>query len=257
MIILNNYECPILFTQECIFKIQNLLSNIDAAIENKNNLAEKNEEQLLSFDDENITKISNDLIEYIGNKIDTLKKNKNFDNSVLKSLQYMLIAFIDEKFITKNWPGRIYWQNESLEKKVFQSRLAGDVFFENCKNIIANRDYKYRELSYCYYLCLSSGFRGKYHSYESQFEIDQIKTLLYQFYSENKIDIKYNIDGVIPQSSLLIKSNIDENTKQRKISYSFLLVNFILITIFLIGSCYIWFSNTGFIAKSINILTNF
>ncbi len=257
MMISNNYECPILFTQECIFKIQNLLCDIDNAIENKNNLTEKNDEKLFSFDEENTIKISNDLIEYIGNKIDTLKKNKNYDNSVLKSLQYMLLAFIDEKLITKNWPGRIYWQNESLEKKVFQSRVAGDVFFDNCKNIIINRDYKYRELAYCYYLCISSGFRGKYHSYESQFNIDQTKTLLYQFYSENKIEIKYNIDGIIPQSSLLIKSNIDENIKQRKISYSLLLVNFILITTFIIGSCYIWFSNTGLIAKSINFLTNF
>ncbi|KAB8031914.1 DotU family type IV/VI secretion system protein [Fluviispira multicolorata] len=257
MTLLQNYECPILFTQECILEIQNIINAIDLSMEKLNDSENSKEINSYTFEEAEIIKISTSLCECIGRKIDTLKKHKNYDSEVINLLHFALIALADEKLITKNWPGRVYWQNESLEKKVFQSRSAGDIFFDNCKKILTNRDYKFRNLSYCYYLCLCARFKGKYHSSDNQSEINRIKNSLYNFYGENNIEIKYDFDGVIPQSSLLIKTNSEENQKQRKFSHSLLLINFILVSIFLISSFYIWFNNTSMISKGINFLTNF
>lgn len=153
--------------------------------------------------------------------------------------------------ITKSWPGRLYWQADALEKRIFSSRSSGDLFFDNCSKILLDRDYKYRELAMCFYLCLCSGFRGKYHQKENQNKIEQVKTDLFHFYSEGNFDVSNSLSGILPSTLYSTMSDSTFENSYKKTMYSLLMFNLFLFATFLVASIYIWYTNSNILSKGI------
>ena len=99
--------------------------------------------------------------------------------------------------IIKDWPGRSFWQSDTLENLIFSTRSSGDLFFDYIEIILGKRDYKYRELAMCYYLCLCAGFRGKFHSISHQETIEQIKAQLLDFYNNSIVETPSNFKATL------------------------------------------------------------
>lgn len=246
---LSSIECLILTTEEAI-------NYFNSKISEYNSLSKLNQDEI---DDKNSDKnifdfnlVSSEIEEFISRKIDSLKKNKKYlGTEILKYLHFALIALVDEIMITQNWPGQVYWREHSLESRVFLSSSAGDLFYDYSEKILLNRDYKTRELAYCYFLCLCAGFKGKYHNKNDIEKIEQIKTNLYQFYSESNSDIFQSAaSGLLP--SLSYEPNENEfDVKNRKINYSLLLINLFLFAVFLAFSIYIWVLNNNILSSHI------
>ncbi|WGL59209.1 DotU family type IV/VI secretion system protein [Pigmentibacter sp. JX0631] len=245
---LSSIECLILTTEDAITYFSTKITDYNSKIRNiedNDNISHDNNNQDFHL-------ISSEIEEFISRKIDSLKKNKKyFGSEVLKYLNFALIAVVDEMMITQNWPGQNYWQEHSLESRLLFSNSAGDLFYDNCEKILLNRDYKTRELAYCYFLCLSAGFKGKYHNSSDFEKIEVIKTNLYQFYIESNSEIENrNMLGVLPTSNYEPSDNEFE-IRNKKINYSLMLTNIFLFAVFLAFSIYIWVLNNNILTKSI------
>lgn len=238
-------ENIILTSQEVISYFYDINDKINGS------LNENDESSKTIFQQDEVATFSTEIEEFISRKIDSLKKNKKYyGTDILKFLHYALVSLIDEMLITKNWSGRLTWRSETLENRIFGSRSSGDLFFENCNRILIDRDYKYRELAMCYYLCLCSGFRGKYHSADNQIKIEQIKTELFQFYQETKFESNDGVTGKLP-NIMYISPNNNFEKKHKKIVYSLFFSNLFLFVLFLTVSIFIWLINTNILSKNI------
>jgi type VI secretion system protein ImpK len=202
---------------------------------------------------EEISFFSKEISDFISKRIDLLRKEKKYSNTnILETLHYGLISLIDEILITKNWPGKTFWQTETLEKRIFSSRSSGDLFFEHCRNFLSEKNYKFQEIAFCYYLCLCSGFKGKYHRPQDQNTLEEIKNNLLSFYLEKIISKKNKLKSILPQFLYSEYNNkILNNLKKKKRLFIFLnLFIFIFLMIYLF---YIWISHSYTLSKNILI----
>ena len=242
-------ENIILTTQEIINYFYDISDKISLSMKENDEKTEENKKNI--FQQDEVSALSKEIEEFISRKIDSLKKNKKYyGTDILKLLHYALVSLIDEMLITKNWTGRIFWRSDTLENRIFSSRSSGDLFFENSTRILLDKDYKFRELAMCYYLCLCSGFRGKFHSQDNNVKIEQIKTELYQFYQETNFDSVSVVTGLLPNIAYVSTNNRFESS-HKKITYSLLFSNLFLFTIFLAASIYLWLINSNILSKGI------
>lgn len=246
---LSSIESLIFTTEEVITYFNNKITEYNS-LDNLN--LDEIEAKNHSKNNIDFSLISSEIEEFISRKIDVLKKNKKYlGTDILRYLHFALIALIDEMMITQYWPGQSYWSSHSLESKVFFSSSAGDLFFENCDAILLNRDYKTRELAFCYFLCLCAGFKGRFHSNYDIDKIEQIKINLYQFYLDSNSDRSQSTSlGLLPRIGYEPREN-NFDVKNKKINYFLLLLNLFLFTIFLAFSIYIWISNKSILTKII------
>jgi type IV/VI secretion system ImpK/VasF family protein len=243
-IISSHNENIIFITQDIIYYFNNIVNNL------KLNL-NYNSEEVSNFTQDKCLEISRDIEEYISKRIDFLKTSKKYSGTkIIDLLHYALVSLIDEILITTNWEGRKLWSNMTLENHIFSSRSSGDLFFEHCQKIMTDRDYKSRSLAMCYYLCLCSGFRGKYHLQEYQEKIEQIKSDLLQFYDEGNYEKIADCNVILPENNFIInENNFDE--KNKKINYTIFTLNLIVLVAFLLLSAFIWNNNKSIIFNNI------
>jgi type VI secretion system protein ImpK len=71
--------------------------------------------------------------------------------------RYAIVAFIDERVLRSNWPGRVEWMNQPLQLQLFNEFAAGENFFIRMKALIQAGESRALEV---YYLCLALGFVG-------------------------------------------------------------------------------------------------
>lgn len=124
-----------------------------------------------------VTKIQSKLIDLL----DHQKKKFPFQagKPALKSAHYIMAALADDVFLTLKWSGVKAWENSLLEKRLFQTQRAGELFFQNLDDLLKAHDSSQMELAYLYFLALSLGFRGPYREESDQ---DKIQGYLDQLY---------------------------------------------------------------------------
>lgn len=79
------------------------------------------------------------------------------DNLWLAGL-YPVAAWVDEQLLNLDWAGRDAWVGKSLQRRYFNTTLAGRDFFERLEQL-GETDIELREV---YDICLALGFRGQY-----------------------------------------------------------------------------------------------
>lgn len=80
-----------------------------------------------------------------------------------KETQYVMAALADEIFLTiEDWEGHSFWLSNLIESRIFNTHIAGDLFFRRLDHLLAERDPIDRPLGAVYLMALSLGFRGKY-----------------------------------------------------------------------------------------------
>lgn len=85
--------------------------------------------------------------------------------------RFAVFAWVDETFLSSQWPGRQQWQLEQLQRRYYQVTDAGELFFEKL-NTIGPHQQDVREV---YYLCLCLGFTGQYCNEGDDFMLDQLR----------------------------------------------------------------------------------
>lgn len=83
---------------------------------------------------------------------------------------YPVVAWIDEQLLNLDWPGRQAWVGKSLQRKLFQTTLAGRDFFARLDKA-DEEDLPLREV---FDMCLALGFRGQYFHPDDKDRLEEI-----------------------------------------------------------------------------------
>jgi type VI secretion system protein ImpK len=76
---------------------------------------------------------------------------------------FALVAFLDESILNLRKPVFNDWVRKPLQEELFGRHVAGEMFFENLKEILGRRDApEVADLLEVYYLCLLLGYLGRY-----------------------------------------------------------------------------------------------
>jgi type IV/VI secretion system ImpK/VasF family protein len=85
-----------------------------------------------------------------------------------REMQYVMAGLADEIFLTveprdgQDWEGHGFWLSNLIESRLFDTHIAGELFFRRLDHLLAERDPADRPLGAVYLMALSLGFRGKY-----------------------------------------------------------------------------------------------
>ena len=100
-----------------------------------------------------------------------------------RKAMYVMAAVTDEIFILEvDWPGRDAWVDVLLEYNFFQSRNAGNHFFEMANQLLAAQipDPLEVDLAAVMAMALQLGFKGRYRGTLSDSELDTLRNRLYR-----------------------------------------------------------------------------
>jgi type VI secretion system protein ImpK len=103
--------------------------------------------------------------------------------------QYVMAVFADEVFIHLDWEGKRPWRSNLLESALFQSHVAGELFFEKLERVLRDREVGDRTLGAVYLTALSLGFRGKYHGVNDHGRLRQYRHELFAFVFRQEPDL--------------------------------------------------------------------
>lgn len=80
---------------------------------------------------------------------------------------YVMVALADEIFLNIEWEGRVEWNFNLLEERLYHTHIAGEDFFRRCDALmVAVRDASRIELAKVYLLALCLGFQGRYRGFD-------------------------------------------------------------------------------------------
>lgn len=128
--------------------------------------------------------------------------------------QYVMATFADDVFIHLNWEGKRAWTSNLLEVALFQSHVAGEMFFEKLDRLLRDRDPADKGLAAVYLSALSLGFRGKYHGLNDHGRLRRYRQELFAFVFRQPQDLKGDSKIAFPDSYI---KNLREE-KRRKLT---------------------------------------
>lgn len=114
--------------------------------------------------------------------------------------QYVMAAFADDVFIHLDWEGRRAWMSNLLESTLFQSHVAGEVFFEKLDRLLRDRDPADKSLATVYLTALSLGFRGMYHGLNDHGKLRNYRQELFNFIFRQPADLINDAKVAFPDS---------------------------------------------------------
>ncbi len=149
--------------------------------------------------------------------------------SLYERVRYPLVALADEIILTSQWEHAQQWSEELLEKKLFNTSIAGTEFFKQAEELLeSNFPHKDDiEVGQIFYICLSLGFKGKYN--EDAQELRSLQIRLYRHLPES---IPSNETGLTPQAYHVVPAT------GRKLQP---VTNLARVAIICIGFCILYF----------------
>lgn len=128
--------------------------------------------------------------------------------------QYVMAAFADDVFIHLNWEGKRAWTSNLLEAALFQSHIAGEMFFDKLDRLLRDRDPADKSLAAVYLSALSLGFRGKYQGLNDHGKLRRYRQELFAFVFRHPQDLTSDSKIAFPDNYI---KNLREE-KKRKLS---------------------------------------
>src|SRR5215831_13162403 len=81
----------------------------------------------------------------------------------VRSATFAVVAFLDESILNSRDPVFADWARKPLQEELFGTHVAGDVFFENVRELLGRPDSAMQaDLLEVYGLCLLLGFAGRH-----------------------------------------------------------------------------------------------
>ena len=141
-------------------------------------------------------------------ELDRLHAKSYFD------AQYVMAAFADEVFINLNWVGKRAWTTNLLESTLFQSHVAGEVFFEKVDQLLCERDPAEKSLAAVYLMALSLGFQGKYRNVNDRGRLSHYRRELFAFAFSQSSDLANESKLAFPEAYVQSRRQV----KKRKLT---------------------------------------
>ena len=162
--------------------------------------------------------------------------------------QYVMAAFADDVFIHLDWEGKRAWTSNLLEAALFQSHVAGEMFFDKLDRLLRERDPADKSLAAVYFTALSLGFRGKYHGLNDHGKLRRYRQELFAFVFRHPQDLTGEQKIAFPDSYV---KNLRIEKKRKLVNPRVWLVvlGFVVVTYFVVSHG-MWLSLTSRIERS-------
>lgn len=157
--------------------------------------------------------------------------------------QYVMAAFADDVFIHLDWEGKRAWTSNLLEAALFQSHIAGEVFFDKLDRLLVDRDPADKSLAAVYLSALSLGFRGKYHGLNDHGKLRRYRQELFAFVFRHPQDLTSESKIAFPDT--YVKNLREEKKKKLTNPRVWLAVLAVVFVTYLAVSHVIWMRLTS------------
>lgn len=114
--------------------------------------------------------------------------------------KYIMASLADEIFLSLDWKGRKYWEDNLLESFFFNTHDAGEQFFLRIENLLATRDPLRNDLAQIYLLALGLGFQGKYRNENDEGQLAHYLHQLYVFINHSEPKIYREEERLFPEA---------------------------------------------------------
>ncbi|MBN9413378.1 MAG: DotU family type IV/VI secretion system protein [Candidatus Paracaedimonas acanthamoebae] len=114
--------------------------------------------------------------------------------------KYIMAALADEIFLSLDWKGRKYWEDNLLESFFFETHDAGEQFFTRLENLLATRDPLRNDLAQIYLLSLGLGFQGKYRDTNDEGQLTHYLRQLYVFINHSEPKLYQEEERLFPEA---------------------------------------------------------
>ena len=90
-------------------------------------------------------------------------RNAGYATDDFKLATFAAVAFLDESVLNLQNPLFANWPRKPLQEELFGTHMAGEVFFQNLRDLLGRNDSQdLADLLEIYLLCLLLGYRGRY-----------------------------------------------------------------------------------------------
>lgn len=117
-------------------------------------------QRLAESDSMELETVRNEFIDQLA-VLDSEPYLEHFTEQQLEAARFAVVALIDEKVGETDWGSRHEWSTQPLQKQLFSTRNAGEVFFDKLDNLEQLGDGS-DQVRLVYLYCLKLGFSGRF-----------------------------------------------------------------------------------------------
>lgn len=128
--------------------------------------------------------------------------------------RYIMVVLADEIFLHSEWEGRFAWNFNLIEEKLFQTRIAGDLFFQHVDALFELRDPTRVELAKIYLMALALGFQGRYRGSNPDGALMNYRRRLYAYIFQNSQQLRDEGRILFPDT---LRNTLDASRDMRKL----------------------------------------
>ncbi len=153
---------------------------------------------------------------------------------------YSMVALLDEVFLSFSWPGKDRWENNLMEKQIFHTQVAGELFFRKIEALIQANDPVRRDIAILYLMTLALGFKGKYRGEDDEGRLDWYRQQLYVMVNHKPVGLfhpgrEFLIEDCYGHIAAMPPTKILPNVR------NWIIALFAIITIYAIVAAFLWF----------------
>ncbi|MFP5230372.1 MAG: DotU family type IV/VI secretion system protein [Acidobacteriota bacterium] len=90
-------------------------------------------------------------------------RNLGYSSETVQTAVFATVAFMDESVLNLQSPVFAEWARRPLQEELFGGHLAGEMFFQNLRMLLAKNDsWEVADALELHCLCLEMGYRGRY-----------------------------------------------------------------------------------------------
>jgi type VI secretion system protein ImpK len=94
---------------------------------------------------------------------DQQARSQGYNGEDIKLAIFAVVAFVDESVLNVRNPAFADWPRRPLQEELFGHHVAGEVFFQNLKDLLGRSDSQdLADVLETYHLCILLGFAGRY-----------------------------------------------------------------------------------------------
>jgi type VI secretion system protein ImpK len=94
---------------------------------------------------------------------DQQARAQGYNGEDIKLAVFAVVAFVDESVLNLRDPAFADWPRRPLQEELFGHHVAGEVFFQNLKDLLGRSDSQdLADVLETYHICLLLGFAGRY-----------------------------------------------------------------------------------------------
>ena len=129
-----------------------------------------------------------------------LHRGEDHGSAVFEEARYVMAVLADEQFLHVEWEGRVFWNANLLESRLFGSHGAGEILFQKLDRLLLTRDPALVDLAKIYLFALALGFEGKFRGTDELRDLDGYRRKLFSFIARREPNLLDSSRNLFPDA---------------------------------------------------------